>query len=270
MPEILSEGIRISDLGPLASVVAGVELAVNVGGQDYRITAGQLLGLFTESAPAALDTWLEVVAKLEDNDDAVAALVAALALKAPLTSPNFLGVPTVPTAAPGTNTTQASSTAFALAAASAITGRILQTQRQATGAVATTTSVIPDDDTIPQITEGAEFLSIAITPSNALNILEIEAHLFIANSDSRTLGAALFQNGIANALAAHREVTFGPTDSHKVVLKHRMTAGSTSPITFSVRAGPAGASTLTVNGIGGARRFGGVMNSFIEVKEIST
>lgn len=41
---------------------------------------------------------------------------AALDLKAPLASPGFTGVPTVPTAAPGTNTTQAASTAFVLAA----------------------------------------------------------------------------------------------------------------------------------------------------------
>lgn len=40
----------------------------------------------------------------------------ALALKAPLDSPAFTGTPTVPTAAPGTNTTQSASTAFVNAA----------------------------------------------------------------------------------------------------------------------------------------------------------
>lgn len=39
----------------------------------------------------------------------------ALNLKAPLASPTFTGVPAVPTAAPGTNTTQAASTAFVIA-----------------------------------------------------------------------------------------------------------------------------------------------------------
>ena len=42
---------------------------------------------------------------------------AALALKAPLASPALTGTPTVPTAAPATNTTQAASTAFVTAAA---------------------------------------------------------------------------------------------------------------------------------------------------------
>ena len=45
-------------------------------------------------------------------DDALAAVDAGLALKAPIASPAFTGTPTVPTAAQGTNTTQAASTAF--------------------------------------------------------------------------------------------------------------------------------------------------------------
>lgn len=41
-----------------------------------------------------------------------AEMVAALALKAPLNSPVFTGVPAAPTAASGTNTTQIATTAF--------------------------------------------------------------------------------------------------------------------------------------------------------------
>ena len=47
---------------------------------------------------------------------------AALALKAPLASPTLTGTPTVPTAAPGTNTTQAASTAFVVAEVAASGG----------------------------------------------------------------------------------------------------------------------------------------------------
>ena len=52
-------------------------------------------------------------------DDALDAVIASNALKAPLASPAFTGTPTVPTAAPGTNTTQAASTAFVTAAVAA-------------------------------------------------------------------------------------------------------------------------------------------------------
>jgi len=46
-----------------------------------------------------------------------------------------------------------------------------------------------------------------------------------------------------------------------------MTAGTTSATTFKLRAGGAAASTITINGYAGARRYGGVMYSFIEVTE---
>lgn len=49
-------------------------------------------------------------------------LVTDLAAKAPLASPPLTGTPTVPTAAPGTNTTQAASTAFVTAAVAAAGG----------------------------------------------------------------------------------------------------------------------------------------------------
>jgi hypothetical protein len=51
-----------------------------------------------------------------DADKPISSLTqAALDLKAPLASPTFTGTPAVPTATPGTNTTQAASTAFVVA-----------------------------------------------------------------------------------------------------------------------------------------------------------
>ncbi|WP_431613614.1 glycine-rich domain-containing protein [Enterobacter roggenkampii] len=60
------------------------------------------------------------------NDIAANMLTAGtIALLAPLDSPSLTGTPTVPTAAPGTNTTQAASTGFVGAAISAVSGRML-------------------------------------------------------------------------------------------------------------------------------------------------
>jgi hypothetical protein len=55
-----------------------------------------------------------------DIDAEAAARAAADALKAPLASPALTGTPTAPTAAPGTNTTQVSTTAFVVAAIAAL------------------------------------------------------------------------------------------------------------------------------------------------------
>jgi hypothetical protein len=86
-------------------------------------------------------------------------------------------------------------------------GDILQVQRTDTGAVATGTTTIPNDDTIPQSTEGDQYMSQAITPSSAANVLAVRAQ-----ATSRTAAraafmiAALFQDATANALAAVRNV----------------------------------------------------------------
>lgn len=74
------------------------------------------------SAPGALDTLDELAAALGDDANFAATVTTALTLKAPLASPALTGTPTVPTAAPGTNTTQAASTAYVEAAVAAAGG----------------------------------------------------------------------------------------------------------------------------------------------------
>ena len=54
------------------------------------------------------------------------------------------------------------------------------------------------------------------------------------------------------------------------VLEHVMLAGITSSTTFKIRAGPSGASTVTFNGNGGSRLYGGVMGSSLKISEIAT
>ena len=47
-----------------------------------------------------------------------------------------------------------------------------------------------------------------------------------------------------------------------------MTAGTISSTTFKLRAGSDGAGTITMNGNGGARKFGGALISSITITEI--
>jgi hypothetical protein len=74
----------------------------------------------------ALDKAAVGLGSVDNTSDAAkpvsTATQTALDLKAPLASPALTGVPTVPTAAPGTNTTQAASTAYVDAAVAAVSG----------------------------------------------------------------------------------------------------------------------------------------------------
>ena len=148
-------------------------------------------------------------------------------------------------------------------------GKVVQVVNVQTGAVATGTTVMPLDDTIPQITEGNEFMTLAITPTSASNKLKIEVVCMLAQSGTSTrLLAALFQDSTADALAVGWSGRNGTSDDEAVlVFTHYMTSGTTSATTFKVRAGEGIAGTVTFNGRAGARMFGGVMASSITITE---
>ena len=145
----------------------------------------------------------------------------------------------------------------------------VQTVNTQTGAVATGTTALPVDDTIPQITEGDEYMTLAITPTSATNKLLIEVAAYLSNSNALTaVCAALFQDATANALAAGLSVNTTANYGNVISFSHYMTAGTTSATTFRVRGGGATGATTTFNGSAGSRYYGGVMASSITITEI--
>ena len=147
--------------------------------------------------------------------------------------------------------------------------RLVQVVSTQTGAVATGTSIIPGDDTIPQKTEGDEYMTLAITPTHASNKLLIEVHAMGAvSAGNEFFTLALFQDTTANALAAIQTETSNLSSrSESISLNHYMTTGTTSSTTFKVRMSGA-SGTFTFNGNGGSRLFGGVMASTMTISEI--
>lgn len=144
----------------------------------------------------------------------------------------------------------------------------VQQVRAASSAVATTTAAIPLDDTVPQITEGAEFLSASITPRSVGNLLEVEARLLLSPSVAGTVVAALFVDSTADALAAVAERVDTAGAVQTLALRWRVTAANVAARTYRVRAGLSAAGTLTFNGAGGTRLFGGVAGSSLTVTEL--
>lgn len=131
---------------------------------------------------------------------------------------------------------------------------------------ASASTVIPEDDTIPQSTEGTEFITVTITPTNASNILIIRADA----SDVRisgaveTIVAALFQDSTAGAL---KTTSVANPDVSLVTLVHRMVAGTTSSTTFKLRIGPGATKTIYINGDNATRLFGGTSSITMSVEE---
>jgi len=128
-------------------------------------------------------------------------------------------------------------------------GKIVQVVNVTDSTLGTGTTIIPQDGSVPQNTEGDEHMTVAITPTNASNKLLILVTLNTDHSGaiiSRTM--ALFQDSTANALAATgtaSDTNNGPT---ALSLNHYMTAGTTSATTFKIRVGGNASGTSSVNG----------------------
>ena len=149
-------------------------------------------------------------------------------------------------------------------------GSVVQQVSYQNAAHATSTVLMPYDATIPQITEGAEFLSLSITPKNASNILFIQVSLQVNTTQNAGWGfaTALFVGTTANAIAAVGTVS-QPNYLAPMQLNHRVVAGTTNALTFRVRAGGQHTSgTTNFNGIEGYHKHGGVSASIITITEI--
>lgn len=132
---------------------------------------------------------------------------------------------------------------------------------------ATLSASIPVDNTIPQNTEGTQIITTSFTPTSATNKLRIRfrgtASTNVSAADSVV---ALFQDAIAGALVATRTNHANNDNEYPICFEYEMTSGTTSAITFNVRAGST--ATMRFNGTTSARVFGGVANATLVIEEI--
>jgi hypothetical protein len=145
---------------------------------------------------------------------------------------------------------------------------VVQKVYSQTGATATGSTLVPFDDTKPQITEGDQYLSLAITPLSATNKLAIDVNVMLAASVGVGVCIALFQDTTADAVAASAAYIGTDAAPSNFTLRHTMVSGTTSETTFKVRIGPTSEATLTMNGVGGTtRRYGAIAASSITITE---
>jgi hypothetical protein len=150
-------------------------------------------------------------------------------------------------------------------------GHVLQVVNTMVAAYDSTTNQMVVDDSAPQQggSEGKEFMSLAVTPTNASNKLKIDVVAVLSHSvDTATFVLALFQDATASALAATVGSVSAASGVMTMCLTHYMDAGTTSSTTFKVRAGAGVAGTTGFNGSLGGRYMGGVMASSITITEI--
>lgn len=128
-------------------------------------------------------------------------------------------------------------------------------------AITTGIATIPDDNTVPQSTEGTSIVNATHTVTNANNILKIRANVNISVNENVALIAALFNTGTSNAMAATRIMSGVNGSGNKdcpLHLEWRGTPGTTTPLGYSIRVGaPSGTIRSNASAQDGLGRFGG-------------
>ncbi len=149
---------------------------------------------------------------------------------------------------------------------------VIQRQSGQVQSSTTGTTVIPGDNTIPQKTEGDQYMTVSITPKASGNILVIEGVAYAANSAAagNSLILAIFQDTTSNALSTAVQLFSTSGGVVAIPFKYSMAAGTTSATTFNIRIGCNTAGTTTFNGSGGSQLFGGTLNSYLSVTEYAS
>lgn len=136
------------------------------------------------------------------------------------------------------------------------------------GALITTAgTIMPVDDTIPQITEGDEILNCAYTGKLSNSKLEI---LFngAASSTAAQTACALFIDSTANAQAVQMYVPNSTATGQGVTLAYTVTLSDTSAHTYRIRCGNNGGTAILFNGFSAARKYGGANYTTLTLREI--
>lgn len=158
--------------------------------------------------------------------------------------------------------------ATALATLGVTAGKIAQVVSTFSSAVQTGTTAIPADDTIPQNTEGDQFFSLAITPQASNSTLLFIGSVALGTSNSSALVAAMFVDSTADAIGVWTTYVGATGFANSMPILMSVSAASTNARTYKLRCGSS-IGTTTLNGWGGARKFGGVYQSGFAIIEVA-
>ncbi len=150
-------------------------------------------------------------------------------------------------------------------------GKLVQMVNTQIQTIVSCPTILPADNTIPQNTEGDEVMTLAITPTSSTNNLKIEVNVVLgqAAGGAGFLGAALFQDDTAAALASTCQREGTATGAASMSFTYWMAAGTTSSTTFKVRCGNHTTSNAWLNGYAASTTYhGGVEISSITITEI--
>ena len=184
-----------------ATAAAALSSAISTEVSNRNTAISTAVDGLVDGAPALLNTLNELAAAINDDANYTTTITTALGTKAPLASPALTGVPTAPTAAADTNTTQIATTAFAKAEADAA-----QAAAEATAAADATSKVSAEaalrvsGDSASVSTAAADATSKANAAQAAAEATAAAANT--AQQNGTTSFTAINYNSVAKQVAA--------------------------------------------------------------------
>jgi hypothetical protein len=135
------------------------------------------------------------------------------------------------------------------------------------------TTSIPFDNTIPQNTEGtslAAFAGLAFSVHSATSKIRVRLVLNVGHVSTDAVGAAIFINSVANAVASGWFYTGSTSTIGQLVIEREITNPGIGAHTMSVRFGNSGSGSavyINAQGGSGAARNGGTWVSALTIEE---
>lgn len=150
-------------------------------------------------------------------------------------------------------------------------GAVVQVKSASTSAASILTTPAGAADAIPQKTQGAELLTVTLTPTDAAHYLEVEALIQCAGDTGSfgTIVAALFKDTTTAAFAANLIHAQNAQYVEAMVVRGRILAGTTSPTTIKLRVGMSTSGSVRINtAYAGGQLLGGVAVTKLTVTEV--
>jgi hypothetical protein len=273
----------------MAYYIINVGAAPNDGTGDKARVAFQGINsnfALTQSTTEALGAATATTAATGDNSTLVATTAhvkanlasylttsAAGTTYAALGGATFTASPLVPTPLSTDNTTKAANTSWVrtFVAGTSIgmpSGSLVGVSYTEYVANTALTTTIPWDDTIPQVTEGTQILTVNYTPKAVGNTLIVRFQGQAGLSTNTWAVVALFLDGGTDAVRAAGMITeTASLGGRGITFEYLYTAVDTAAHTFSVRAGPSNAATMRFNGSDSVRRLGGTSAATLVINE---
>lgn len=147
-------------------------------------------------------------------------------------------------------------------------GKVAQVVTATSNTRTTTTAAMYYDDTIPQNTEGAEYITLAITPTNASSKLIIRFDAMCDADTVRYVMAALFVDSTADAISATAVTVGNASNNNQMTVSAVITAGSTAARTYKIRYGMQAGTGVMNGSYGSGHIFGAAALATFTIMEV--